>query len=56
MKYYFLKTTDEEAKNNLLKQGFKLISQDGDVYTFINDHTLAFEDTTKIQYTNMLCI
>lgn len=56
MKQNFLRTSDEETKEKLLSQGFKLISQDGNVYTFINDHTLTFEDKTKISYTNMLCI
>lgn len=55
MKYNFIKTTDEVTKNNLIKEGFKLISQDGSVYTFLNDRTLTFEDkNNKIQYSNML--
>lgn len=57
MKYNFLKTSDEVTKNKLLNAGFKLVSQDGNVYTFLNDHALTFEDKNKkIQYTNMLCI
>ena len=57
MKYNFLKTSDEETKENLLKEGFKLISQDGNVYTFLNDHVLTFKDkNNKIQYSNMLNI
>lgn len=57
MKYNFLKTSDEETKEKLLKEGFKLVSQDGNVYTFLNDHALTFEDKTKkIQYSNMLSI
>lgn len=56
MKQNFIKTSDEDTKNKLLKEGFKLISQDGNVFTFLNDHSLTFEDKTKIQYTNMLCI
>jgi hypothetical protein len=56
MKYNFIKTSSEDTKNNLLKQGFKLISQDGSTYTFLNDTTLTFEDKSKITYTNMLCI
>lgn len=57
MKYNFIKTSDKETKENLLKEGFKLVSQDGNVYTFLNDHALTFEDKTqKIQYSNMLSI
>ena len=56
MKYNFLKTSDEETKEKLLKEGFKLVSQDGNVFTFLNDHILTFEDKSKIQYSNTLCI
>ena len=57
MKYNFLRTSDEDTKNKLIKEGFKLISQDGNVFTFMNNHTLTFEDkNNKIQYSNMLCI
>lgn len=56
MKQNFLCTSDEETKEKLLSQGFKLISQDGNMFTFLNDHTLTFEDKSKIQYTNMLYI
>ena len=57
MKYNFLRTSDEDTKNKLIKEGFKLISQDGNVFTFMNNRTLTFEDkNNKIQYSNMLCI
>ncbi len=56
MKYNFLKTSDEETKEKLLKEGFKLVSQDGSIYTFLNDHALTFEDKSKIKYSNMLSI
>ena len=50
MKYNFLKTSDEETKNYLLKRGYKLVSQDEKVWTFINDHSLTFDNTNnKIQ-------
>ena len=55
MKYNFIKTSDKETKGKLLKEGFKLVSQDGNVYTFLNDHALTFEDKNKkIQYSNIL--
>lgn len=57
MKYNFLRTSDEDTKNKLIKEGFKLISQDGNVFTFMNNRTLTFEDkNNKIQYSNNLCI
>ena len=55
MKYNFIKTSDKETKEKLLKEGFKLVSQDGNVATFLNDHSLTFDNTNnKIQYSNML--
>ena len=55
MKYNFLKTSDEETKKYLLKRGYKLVSQDEKVWTFINDHSLTFDNTiNKIQYSNIL--
>ena len=55
MKYNFIKTSDKETKEKLLKEGFKLVSQDGDVATFLNNYSLTFENTNnKIQYSNML--
>ena len=55
MKYNFIKTSDKETKEKLLKEGFKLVSQDGNVATFVNNHSLIFENTNnKIQYSNIL--
>lgn len=57
MKYNFIKTTDEETKSNLLRSGFKLVSQNGGMYVFLNDHSLVFDDKKiKIQYSNILTI
>lgn len=57
MKYNFIKTSDEETKELLLKENYKLVSQDENVYTFLNDHALTFEDKNKkIQYSNILSI
>ena len=51
----FIRTSDEETKEKLLSEGFQLVSQDGDVTTFLNNHSLTFDNTNnKIQYTNML--
>lgn len=55
MKYNFIKTSDKEIKEKLLKEGFELVSQDGNVATFLNNHSFTFENTNnKIQYSNML--
>lgn len=57
MKCKFIKTSDEETKDVLLKEGFEMISKDGNVYTFINDYTQSFEkQEKKVQYTNKLYI
>ena len=57
MKYNFLKTSDEETKKYLLKRGYKLVSQDEKIWTFINDYSLTFDNTNnKIQYSNILSI
>ena len=54
-KYNFIRTSDKEIKEKLLSDGFELVSQDGDVVTFLNNHSLTFDNTNqKIQYTNML--
>lgn len=55
MKYNFIKTSDPKTREKLIAEGFKLISQDGNVATFLNDRTLTFDNTNnKIQYSNML--
>lgn len=55
MKYNFIKTSDKETINALLAEGFKLVSQDGNETTFLNDNSLTFDHTNKkIQYSNML--
>lgn len=57
-KQNFIVTTDESAAKSLLAVGFKIISQNGGVYTFINQPPKNFNfehfDVTKIHYTNML--
>lgn len=56
-KNIFIKTKDEETKNQLIELGFILQSKDGDIYTFLNNKTLSFDDKKlKIMYSNMLTI
>lgn len=50
----FIKTTDKETRDNLLKLGFKLIQQDGKTYTFLNDAKKTFEAHGTVVYTNKL--
>ena len=56
----FIKTTDAETANKLIAFGFKMISQIGGVYTFLNEmpHNMIFEsvDQTKIVYDNKLSL
>ena len=55
MTYNFIRTNDEDTKNTLVREGFKLISQDGRTFTFLNDKSLSFEDKNKkIKYSNIL--
>lgn len=56
----FIKTTDEKTANKLLSEGFKLISQIENVYTFLNDIPENFNfdavDEKKIVYDNKLSL
>ena len=56
----FIKTTDTETANKLIAFGFKLVSQIGNVYTFLNEapQKLNFGsvDKTKIVYDNKLSL
>ena len=56
----FIKTTDAEIANKLIAFGFKLISQIGSVYTFLNEtpQNITFEcvDQSKVVYDNKLSL
>ena len=55
MTYNFLKTSDQGTITALLSQGYKMLHKDGEVATFLNDHTLHFNDkNNKVQYSNIL--
>ena len=60
MKKNFIKTTDSETAQKFVMLGFKLISQIGNVYTFLNEQpqNMSFEsiDETKFVYDNILCL
>ena len=56
----FIKTTDKETAEKLSACGFQLVSQTGDIYTFLNQAPNNFNfdnvDKTKIVYDNILSI
>ena len=58
MKQNFIKTTDKATAEKMISEGFKLVSQTGQVYTFLNDipANFHFEDVDKkqIAYSNVL--
>ena len=51
----FIKTTDEETKEKLIKEGFPLVSSDSSGWTFLNDSKIVFEDNQiRVIHTNAL--
>lgn len=60
MKNQFIKTTDKQTAEKLIFFGFKLISQIGNIYTFINEPPKNFNfesiDNKKIVYDNILSL
>ena len=56
----FIKTTDKETADKLLVCGFQLVSQTGDIYTFLNQSPNNFNfdtvDKTKVVYDNILSL
>jgi hypothetical protein len=56
----FIKTTDEKTANQFIVAGFKLVSQIGNIYTFLNQPPKNFNfdavDKKKIVYDNMLSL
>lgn len=61
MKQNFIRTSDKETADILISLGFQQISDGSSgYYTFLNNITANFDEasvpTSKLQYTNMLCI
>ena len=54
----FIMTSDRRTAEMLIANGFKLVSQIGNTYTFINQvqTSLSFSDQSNIVYTNMLSL
>ena len=59
-KQNFIITVDKSTAEKFLAVGFKLISKNGESYTFLNSAPKNFNfeqfDKTKFAYTNMLSI
>jgi uncharacterized protein YaiI (UPF0178 family) len=60
MKNKFIITHDDKIAKQFIASGFKLISQNGTIYTFLNDVPKNFNfdnfDKSKIAYTNIMTI
>ena len=56
----FIVTTDTEVAGKMIAQKFKLLSNIGGVYTFVNEapQNFAFDafDMNKVHFTNKLCL
>jgi hypothetical protein len=60
MKQNFIKTTDKETADKLILLGFQLVSNVGDMYTFLNQppKNVKFDEADKKRcaYSNILSI
>lgn len=56
----FIKTSDRQTADLLISLGFKVLSNDGRIWTFLNDakkeKTFEQDNKTAIVYSNGLCI
>lgn len=56
-KQCFIKSSDADTIQQLLKLGFQVLAIDNGVYTFLNDGELHFDaSNSKIVYSNALTI
>lgn len=62
IKQQFILTLDKSVSEQLIHQGFTLLSDNNERYIFLNNSTLKFDKDedknilTKMAYTNVLCI
>lgn len=59
MNQNFIKTSDYETAEILIRIGFQKIDEQNGIYTFLNSDKMQFSndiDKRKIQYSNMLSI
>lgn len=59
-KQKFIITTENSIAQELMKQGFTLLSEEIGKYVFLNNSTLVFDENNKkhfdkLVYTNVLC-
>jgi len=50
----FIKTSDEETAQKLIKLGFSLITQFGKEYIFANDSITTFDKNDKVEFSNIM--
>lgn len=50
----FVRTSDSETADKLLKEGFTLVDKSNGYWTFINNKNITFEDKSKVHYSNQL--
>jgi hypothetical protein len=59
-KQHFIKTTDKTTADQLISEGFQLVSDNNGIYTFLNQipQNFSFDDIDKkkVAYTNMLSL
>ena len=56
---HFIQTQDKKTAHTLENLGFRKVSEDNNVYVFMNTDKVLFSDEldrTKIRYTDILCI
>lgn len=59
MKQNFIKVSDKDTVEKLIKLGFQLVGRENDYDIFLNTDKVQFSeeiDLKKIEYTNILCI
>lgn len=54
MKEQFIKTTDKETAEKLIKLGFTLITKFNEEYIFANDAITTFDKNDKVEFSNMM--
>lgn len=55
----FIKVSDKDTVEKLMKLGFQLVDTSNNIHTFLNTDKIQFSkeiDINKIRYSNVLCI
>ncbi len=50
----FIKTTDQETADKLIKLGFSLITQFNKEYIFANDSITTFDKNDNVEFSNVM--